>query len=603
MPEMRRNNLGRATSPYLRQHACNPIWWQEWSREAIDYAVREDKPLFVSVGYATCHWCHVMAAEAFSHGPTAEFLNQNFICVKVDREQRPDIDQYLMRFLTEHSGSGGWPLNAFLTPRLSPIFACTYCPAEAGRGMNTLLGIARAVRDFYAEKGGSIPDFSPSDGVGDAAALEELAPVLAGMHDPLAGGFGTGQKFPPHTTLLFLLYYLCAERDPEVEHICVRTLDAMRMGGLHDHLQGGIFRYCVDREWTIPHFEKMLYDQALALWCYALAHKVLGNEAYKTMALQVVRCLDETFAKEGLFISAHDADTEHHEGATYLWRYDELSRLLSPDELASFGGAYRGIDPTGNLEGAIHLVRKTDTALRKVEEKLLAARRTRPQPHTDDKVLCGLNALTAMAFIEAARLLGRPDMEVRAGEIVRRLVRVFWDGQSLAHCLYDGVLQEQSYLFDAAALLAAVSFLCETDPSWHDTMTALAAYVETFRDGDGWLESRAEDFRPVQASWFDHPSPSSAALAELATTRVRILTGQPVEAAAYRRPFESDFHNIVALIRNGLFHQITADRSLDWSHLPANTIQVQGERGSDCYRGACHDLPLESSGGSTLAAP
>jgi uncharacterized protein len=588
---MNRNNLDRSMSPYLRQHAANPIWWQEWSREVVEQAARQDKPLFVSIGYAACHWCHVMAADAFSHLPTAEFLNRHFICVKIDREQRPDIDQFVMQFILAQTGSGGWPLNAFLTPRLAPIFAFTYCPSEGSDRMPSLLQIARTIHARYADHADSIPDFSPGPQIPAVAAAADLLATLVPMHDPLSGGFGMGQKFPPHATLLFLLYHLCVRPDPQARRVCISTLDAMRLRGLHDHLQGGIFRYCVDRDWTIPHFEKMLYDQAMALWCYSLASRVLAIPAYKLMAVNIVRCLEESFEKDGLFISAHDADTDHKEGATYLWRLEELARLLTPDDLAAFSQTYRDISPAGNFEGAIHLVRQTDAPLEEIEAKLLAVRRTRPQPHADDKILCGINALTAVAFLQAARLLGRSDWEQKAAEIVRRLYSVFWDGCSLVHSIYDGRLEKQSFLFDTAALLLAVTLLHENDLSWHDPMLRLAAYLETFRDADGWMESRADDFHAVHASWFDHPTPSSSALAEMAITRVDILTGKPINPVPFRRPFEADFYNINVLMRNGLFHLITTQNPIDWTRLPPNAIQTRGDHYTDCYNGTCTDCP------------
>ncbi len=279
MPEnYRRNNLDRSASPYLRQHRDNPVWWQEWSADVLAAAAARKKPLFVSVGYSTCHWCHVMAGEAFSDPATAEFLNRHFICVKVDRETRPDIDQYLMRFLLAQSGSGGWPLNVFLTPDLRPVFALTYAPARAGAGMPPLAALAERVLDYLTPPVADVRPFASRPGEARGGCRGQRAGRAAGRATtPCTAASARGQKFPPHSTLLFMLYRLCLGADPELAAACRLTLDAMRLGGLHDHLQGGIFRYCVDPEWTIPHFEKMLYDQAMALWCFALAEKVLGG--------------------------------------------------------------------------------------------------------------------------------------------------------------------------------------------------------------------------------------------------------------------------------------------------------------------------------------
>ena len=594
---MERNNLDQSDSPYLRQHLSNPIWWQEWSADVIETAVRRDKPIFVSVGYAACHWCHVMAAEAFSDSPTADYLNKHFICIKVDREQRPDIDQFLMHFITAQTGRGGWPLNVFLTPRIEPIFALTYAPAGTGGHTTSFREIAKKVHEYYEKNAAAILPFQPSVEMPVIADEETMVKELFNFYDPVHGGFGTGQKFPPHTTLLYLLYFLSVEDNTEVREMCRTTLDAMRLRGLSDHLQGGIFRYCVDREWTIPHFEKMLYDQAMALWCYALAYRVFGSEAYKVMAEGIVRCIEETFEKDGLFISAHDADTGHEEGGAYVWRYEDLVNALASDELAALDETYHDINRAGNFEGAIHLVRKTDVPLREIEDKLLAVRRKRPQPNTDDKILCGLNALTAAALIQAARLMGIEEMETKAAAMLKRLWALFWDGRALAHSLFNGSLQKQGYLFDAAAMLFAVSLLYENDASWEGTMIALSEYLETFREDDRWIESRAQDFLPVYASWFDHPTPSSAALAEMGITRVAILTGQNIQTLPYRHPFEADFHNITAMICNGLFHLISVKQPVRWSQLPPNAVQVRGDRESDCYMGTCRALPSSAGNG------
>ena len=416
--DWRRNNLDRSDSPYLRQHKDNPVWWQEWSAETLAVASAEGKPLFVSVGYSTCHWCHVMAGEAFSDPETAAFLNDHFISIKVDRETRPDIDQHLMQFMQAQNGNGGWPLNVFLAPDLRPIFALTYAPAVPGGGMLPLRVIAGKVLEYFSSHAGELQPFSPAEEKPRSAPEDRLAGELLAALDPLHGGFGPGPKFPPHSTLLYMLYRLCVKSDPALENACRLTLDAMRRGGLHDHLQGGIFRYCVDREWAIPHFEKMLYDQAMALWSFALAHRVLGDEAYKTMAAGIMRCLEETFAMGELFATAFDADTGHREGATYVWRYDEIKAALSDLEFTRFSAAYR-LPEKGNFAGAIHLARRDDRPLRDCEEKLLALRRKRPQPFRDEKVLCGVNALAACAYVQAARFLDRPELEEKAARLVK----------------------------------------------------------------------------------------------------------------------------------------------------------------------------------------
>jgi hypothetical protein len=589
MSDLKRNNLDKSLSPYLLQHTSNPVWWQEWSPEIIQHAVDGKKPLFVSVGYATCHWCHVMAAEAFSDIDTANFLNSHFICIKVDREQRPDIDQFMMQYLTALSGNGGWPLNVFLTADLRPIYALTYAPVHSSGPQQSFLSIVKKVHEFYEKNAADVEPFIAKEVPPPLAAEESLVKNLLSYYDPEYGGFGPGQKFPPHSTLLYLLYFLCVENNSDVQTICRKTLDAMRLRGLNDHLQGGIFRYCVDRQWTIPHFEKMLYDQAMALWCYSLAYKVIGENEYKKMAENIVRCLDDCFADNGLFISAHDADTEHVEGATYVWSYSELKDFLAPDEFKRFCESYY-IDEQGNFEGLIHLIRKNDVILHDIEDKLLFLRNKRAQSARDNKIICGINALVAIAMIQAGRNLARPELEEKAAQIIRLLIDLFWDGKTLGHSYYNGATQNQSFLFDAAALLTAISMIYENDASWITLMTRMAAYVESFRDCEKWVESRAADFQQVFASWFDHPVPSSVSLAEMGLTRVALLTGKETQFKSYRVPYQADFFNITAMMNNGLFHVINSKSAVAWSQLSPNTLQTRAETDTDCYRGTCRIL-------------
>lgn len=457
--------------------------------------------------------------------------------------------------------------------------------AQAG-AQHSFLNIAKMVYDYYKKNAADIPPFTVPVEQPTVAAEESLVKSLLSYSDRIYGGFGSGQKFPPHSTLLYLLFFLSVENDPDVLAICTETLDAMRRRGLNDHLQGGIFRYCVDRKWTIPHFEKMLYDQAMALWGYALAYKVMGKSEYKKMAESIVRCLDECFADNGLFLSAHDADTEHVEGATYVWSYAELKDVLTPAEFAQFSESYY-VDEQGNFEGLIHLIRKNDFPLPDVEGKLLALRKKRAQPARDDKILCGINALVAIALIQAGRNMEMPELEEKAAQTIRRLIDLFWDGKSLGHSYYNGAKQTQSFLFDAAALLTAISMLLEDDFSWDNIMTAMAAYVASFQDGEQWVESRAADFRPVFASWFDHPIPSSISLAEMGLTRVDLLAGKETNARSYLSPYQADFFNITIMMHNGLFHLITSERAVPWSQLPANTLQMRGKQQTDCYRGTC----------------
>jgi len=589
--DFRRNNLDKSSSPYLLQHTTNPVWWQEWSDKLLKYASEKNKLLFVSVGYATCHWCHVMASEAFSDIDTASYMNENFLCVKVDREQRPDIDQYMMEFINNQNGSGGWPLNVFLTNKLHPIYAFTYAPARDRDSMYSLKAIAQKVQEYYEANREKIPPFNPGVNLPDSANESSLVTTLSKYYDQKNGGFGTGQKFPPHSSLLFLLYQSALEDSQTINTICSKTLDDIIIRGLNDHLQGGIFRYCVDREWTIPHFEKMLYDQAMSLWCYSLAYRLMGKEPYKIMAEKILKCLDECFNIDGLYITGIDADTDHIEGTTYLWSYEQLKNELLPEEFARFTKVYY-IDKEGNFEGLIHLLRKTGDPLNDIEDKLLSIRSKRKQPAQDSKILCGINALLVIAMIQAGRFLERTELEMQASLVMRNLLNKFWNGKFLKHSFYKGIFQEQSYLFDAAAILSALTMLSENDESWKNIMTDMTLYVESFIDGDKWIESRVDDFQTVYASWLDHPVPSSVSLAEFGLVRNAFLTGKNLPSKQYREPFKSDFYNIVVMMNNGLFHLFESTKVLSWNLLPVNSLRIKGTHETDCFMGVCR--PLET---------
>lgn len=586
---IRRNNLDKSSSPYLLQHIDNPVWWQEWSDDLIKYALSSRKLLFVSVGYATCHWCHVMASEAFSDKKTAEYLNSHYICIKVDREQRPDIDQMLMDFINSQNGRGGWPLNVFMTPDFHPVYALTYAPVNSRDSMLSFLSIAEKVLEFYEENKDNIPPFTSIQKQPGIADESLLAKTLSKYYDQENGGFGTGPKFPPHSSLLYLLYQLGIEDSPSIKTVCNKTLDNMSLRGLNDHLQGGIFRYCIDREWTIPHFEKMLYDQAMALWCFSLAFRVIGKESYKSVAEKILKCLEECFNNEGLYITAHDADSEHEEGMTYLWSYEELKNDLTPNEFEKLSQTYF-INASGNFNGRIHLIRQNEYPLNEIEDKLLKIRKTRKQPSRDNKILCGMNALLAISMIQAARFLGRKDLEMNASGIVINLLNKFWDGKTLKHSLFKGSIQELSFLFDAAAVLTAITMLFENDDSWGKLMSDMSAYLESFKEGTLWKESSASDFKTVYASWSDHPVPSSVSLAEMGLTRVALLTGKDVSFKNFREPFTSDFYNISAMMNNGMFHIIESARELSWNDLPVNSIKMYGPHETDCFMGACRPL-------------
>lgn len=582
-----RNNLAKAVSSYLRQHQDNPIWWQEWNGKAIAYARTTGKLLFVSVGYAACHWCHVMAKEAFSDPETAAYLNRYFVSIKIDREQRPDIDHYLMSFLAAIQGQGGWPLNAFLTPDLQPVYAMTYAPVKSRDGMTDFLYILKEVKKFHEQNPHPDDAFSIPAQVSAARPENELSSRLKAGFDSEYGGYGEGQKFPSFCTLLFTLAYGDAVRDHELIQMCVLTLDRIALGGLHDHLQGGFFRYCVDREWTMPHFEKMLYDQAMALWVYSLAFKISGKSGYREVAEKIIRCLDETFSEKGLYLSALDADTNHQEGATYLWEEKELRALLTPEEFERFCAVY-DIQPGGNFEGKNHLIKKREASLAVAEEKLLLERKKRLQPKADKKLITSWNALAGIGFIHAYRFLGRPDCRERAVRVARELLKQHVRKGRLAHSSCGKVLQREEFLQDVSGLLLLLTCLQEEDGAHGREIRLLERKLRGYKKRDTWIESRQNDFKEIRAEMLDQPVPSSASLAEFALLRIGIMKSLEIQPGVFREPRQNDFYNYAILARNGFFHIFTTPEILSWQSVPALSIQVKGEKFRDCYQGSCH---------------
>ena len=621
-----KNNLAIAGSPYLRQHSDNPVWWQEWSDDVWAHAVEANKPVLVSIGYSTCHWCHVMAREAFSDAACAEILNERFVSIKVDREQRPDIDHYLMSFLVATTGSGGWPLNAFLTPDKRPFFAMTYAAAVPRFGAAPFPRILQQVSEYYGSRAEEIQRFELSHSLSnDAPQLSKDGVVVAHaaeLHqtfDSVNGGFQGAQKFPPHSTLAYTLYGFAATDSDLLRQMITRTLDAMMDGGLHDHLQGGFFRYCVDAEWRIPHFEKMLYDQAMMLWNYSIAAKALRSEPYRRVAASVVRCLDESFADGDLYVSAHDADTEHVEGATYLWDQAEVERLLSPAEFAAFCDAYK-ITAAGNFEGHNHLIRSTprggatgdsraagggatvgsnsppgagsSSDIVAAESKLLEARRSRPRPAVDRKIIVSTNALTGLALVAAERHAGIEGASDYSERIAATLLGDFVLGDEsdgsrrLAHAKFDGKLQDNQFLGDTAALLLLLSFLDEDGGDRVRSAGWLERSLLSFQRDGVWFDALNRDFQPVPADPFDSPAPSGISMAELFLARQEVLTGD-YQPRPYASPLASPFLNIAAMMTGGEFYVVESPQQIDWRRMPANTIRVAGPRITTCFHGVC----------------
>jgi uncharacterized protein YyaL (SSP411 family) len=488
------NRLAGATSPYLAQHADNPVDWHPWGEEALALARREGKPILLSIGYSACHWCHVMAHESFEDPTVAAVMNSRFVNIKVDREERPDLDQI---YQTAHAlltrRSGGWPLTMFLTPEGAPFFAGTYFPREGRYGLPGFLELLPRVETAYREQGPAIAEQgarlkealeSLEPQPAGNAALPDAAPAtaLAGLKDsfdPAYGGFGNAPKFPHPTDLDFCLR--AAVRGPDADALIVArvTLERMADGGIHDQLGGGFCRYSVDAEWTIPHFEKMLYDNGPLLGLYADLARVTGDARFADVARGIVGWMTrEMRAPDGALYSSLDADSEGEEGKFYVWTREEIRATLTPDEDA-VAARHWGLGKAPNFEGHAWNLRvvspladvaaSLDIALPDAEAWLSAARSSlfavraeRVRPGLDDKILTSWNALAVAGLARAARALAEPAWADLALTATDALFRTAWRGGRLVATRKDAHAHLNAYLDDYAFLLAALLELMQT---------------------------------------------------------------------------------------------------------------------------------------------
>jgi hypothetical protein len=417
--------LAGETSPYLLQHADNPVDWYPWGDEAFARAKGEGRPILLSIGYSACHWCHVMEHESFEDAETASVMNERFVNIKVDREERPDVDGIYMDAVVALTGQGGWPMTVFLTPDGEPFFGGTYFPPAPRMGMPAFRDVLGAVADAYASRPGDVAqqaaqltdairrsaELRPSNEPLTSGLLSEAVLVLAGQFDRVHGGFGGAPKFPPASTIEFLLRVHARTGSAQALQMATTTLDAMAEGGIYDQLGGGFHRYSVDAHWLVPHFEKMLYDNALLVPAYLHGWLSTGEQRYRDVVEQTLDYLvRELRLPEGGFASAQDADTLGEEGLTYVWTPEELAAVLEPEEVELVRGRF-GVNDGGNFEGRsiLHLARPEVAVPAGVRERLLAARARRPQPLLDDKALAAWNGLALAAFAEAGARLRRDD--------------------------------------------------------------------------------------------------------------------------------------------------------------------------------------------------
>ena len=530
----RTNRLAREKSPYLLQHASNPVDWYPWGEEAFARARAEDKPIFLSIGYSTCHWCHVMERESFENDDVAAALNADFVPVKVDREERPDVDRVYMTAMQALGQGGGWPLNVFLTPGLKPFWGGTYFPPSSAMGrpglvelLPRLAQVWREQRDQIESTGEQVMALLASlsraggDAEGTAAIADACARALEQANDSTFGGFGAGQKFPSPGNLYFLLRR-SARRSPGAETargMALAQLEAMRANGLHDHLGGGFHRYATDRAWRIPHFEKMLYDQALLADAYLDAFRATREPRWADTARGVFAYVARDLtSSDGAFWSAEDADSEGEEGRFYAWTPAQLAEALGDDAARLFAHRY-GVTERGNFEHGTTVLHEAHSlgetaaafglsesdaaqALDRARATLLAVRSRRVRPHLDDKVITAWNGLMIAALAYGARTLGDPELAARAeraAEFVWTRLRAA-DGSLLrryraGEAAFPGQLDDHAYFARACLEL----FAATQEPRWLEraasvTETLLARFWD---DADGACFDSPEDANGV----------------------------------------------------------------------------------------------------------
>jgi uncharacterized protein YyaL (SSP411 family) len=552
------NRLAGETSPYLRQHADNPVDWYPWGEEAFDKARAEDKPVLLSVGYSSCHWCHVMAHESFEDPDVAAVMNRLVVSVKVDREERPDVDGIYMQAVQAMTGRGGWPMTVFLEPDGRPFFGGTYFPKEERHGMPGFVTVLEAVdeawrgrRDDLLEQAGKLTKVVErtgslgATGDGPAPSPEILArgyESVRSQFDPQFGGFGPAPKFPQAMTLDFLLRTFVRNQAPETLDMVRVSLDAMAAGGMYDQVGGAFHRYSTDAHWLVPHFEKMLYDQALLTSAYLHAHLVTGEARYRGVVEETIGyVLRDLRHERGGFFSAEDADSEGVEGKFYLWSLEEIESICGEDarEVVRYFGVTEGgnfEDPhTGYRGNILHVVDRTEDApeaVRRAVPELFAAREQRVRPGLDDKVLLAWNALFLRSLAEAAAAFERDDWMDAARRNARFLLTdLRRDDGRLLRSWQDGRANHLAYAEDYAALLEALVTLAEVDDvSWlADAGWVADELLRLFHDDEGGgffttgVDAESLIVRPKE--YQDNATPAENSLASNGLLRLAALTG------------------------------------------------------------------------------
>jgi uncharacterized protein len=587
------NRLAQETSPYLLQHRDNPVDWYPWGPEALGQAQASDRPILLSVGYSACHWCHVMERESFEDPETAAYMNGHFVNVKVDREERPDVDALYMEAVQAMSGHGGWPMTVFCDPDGVPFYGGTYFPPDESRGMPSFRMVMEAVVEAFANRReelrarapgtrarlGAIGQIEPDPETPEARLLEVAVATLREAADMERGGFGGAPKFPPAAALELLL----ARGESDVVE---RTLDAMMAGGIYDQLGGGFARYSVDPAWLVPHFEKMLYDNALLARAYLHGWQAFGHERYRRVCEETLDwLLREMRGPEGGFFSALDADSEGEEGRFYVWAPDEIRAVLGDDAEALI--EFYGVTEAGNFEGRNILHRAGGAAtpepegLRDARRALYEARARRPWPGLDDKRLTSWNALAIAALAEAGAVLGRDDYLDAARTCADFVLNSSRDAEGrLLRTYKDGEGRLNAYLEDHAFMVEALLTLYEStfEPRWFEQAQCLAdTMIARFGDPErGGFYSTSDDHEALIArrkEIGDHPIPSGNSSAAMGLLRLAALTGD--------RSYEGQALGVLRLFAKAAPRQPDAFahllRAFDFQLAPTKEVALIGD--------------------------
>ena len=552
------NRLIDEKSPYLLQHAYNPVDWRPWGIDAFNEAERRDKPIFLSIGYSTCHWCHVMERESFTDDRVAALMNEAFINVKVDREERPDVDGVYMAVSQMMTGGGGWPLTIIMTPEGHPFYAATYIPKTSRFGVVGMMDLVPAIKGLWRDSRGRLEAIADSvvqglnAGAGggaeqlDRETLDTAYSMLSAGFDEAHGGFGDAPKFPAPHNLLFLLRYWKRTGTGEALHMVEKTLRAMRMGGIYDQLGYGFHRYSTGRRWLLPHFEKMLYDQAMHILAYSEAYQATREPIYRETALEVATyVLRDLSSGEGGFYSAEDADSEGEEGRFYLWDAEELRKALTEEEYRLVAETY-GVRDEGNFrdeatgaptgKNILHIQAETPVpgardAVEAVNSKLFQTREKRVRPLLDDKILVDWNGLMIAALAYASRALGARELLSEAARAAEFILGRMWDGERLLHRYRDSDAAIPGFIDDYAYLAWGLTelYLSSYEPRYLEKALELtdAATDRLWDEDDGgfYFTEENEALPARRKELHDGAKPSGNSVMLLNLLRLSRLTG------------------------------------------------------------------------------